>query len=212
MCWNVHENFPKEKWEFDNHSSTAGFNIKQKHHSCCTSSTCSSAALPWNRGTADKCQWCDGHSNSIDRSSGLQVWFPHCATSKRSKTTKPKPGKNFPAEERIELCSLYFTGICDIWKKTGQIETPKNGWHSTRRQCCLPSLFLHVFDHPWSNYFRFEHLWTCHRPKLCLLPGTQSFGFRVVNESHVLTQANLQTSPAHDQSMVTLFPTGDPKD
>ena len=55
--WNVHKkNFPREKWEIDIPvllDSTSNKN----DHSCCTSSTCSSAALPWNRGTANVKLW-----------------------------------------------------------------------------------------------------------------------------------------------------------
>lgn len=141
--------------------------------------------------------------------SSFKFGFPHCATSRRSKTTKPKPVKFFqPNFKYRSLCSLVFfpPGIlCDIKKKL------RDGIQHEDSVLCQASFYmcLTILD---PTTFALNIYRPATRPKLCLLPGTQSFGFRVVNESHVLTQANLQTSPTCTWSMVTLFPTGDPKD
>lgn len=125
-----------------------------------------------------------------------KIGFPHCATSRRSKTTKPKPVQFFQPKIWVQSCvSLVFFPPGILWyqkKKRGRLRPQQNGMAFNTKTVFFAKLAFYmcltILD---PTTFAWNIYGPAHRPKLCLLPGTQSFGFRVVNESHVLTPGKL---------------------
>ena len=93
----------------------------------------------------------------------LQKLVPPLCNLQPIEDHKTKTCQILPAEFQVQSCVLWFFSTRNfvISKKTwGRLRPQKMDGiqHEDEDSVLCQASFYHVLDHPWSNYFRFEHL------------------------------------------------------